>query len=264
LREESLVLAAKSTCFIVVKPGLDDDGKPISYASGTAFFVGPTTLVTAGHLIPDGKRKIVAQFPGIRNATFFVEDHFDDPASHGLQTFHCKFVGTGRPNADISILQVIGPYRAENYLEVHHCNLNSEDLQSVDVVGYTGMYTARYVRNMNHATHRDGVNDVETLFPKRELIITHGPIVLGGIMPTYRLSTVGGMSGSPVLLNGAAIGTATIPNFSADVYRLGVHIGINSKSTNRCISFDWEQVWALLKAHGVVGEFMYVVMIADE
>lgn len=210
MREESLVLGAKSTCFIVVKPGLSDDGKSISYASGTAFFVGPTILVTAGHLVPDGKRNIVAQFPGTRNATFFVEDHFDDPVKHGLQTFQCKFVGTGRPNADISILQVIGPYQAENYLEVRRSSLNSEDQQSVDVVGYTGMYTARYVRNMNHVAHRDSVNDVEALFPKRELIITHGPVVLGGIMPTYRLSTVGGMSGSPVLLNGAVIGTITI------------------------------------------------------
>ena len=155
MREERLVLAAKSTCFIGVKPGLDDDGKPTSFASGTAFFVGPTILVTAGHLVPDGKRKIVAQCPGTRNATFFIEDHFDDPVSHGLQVFSCKFVGTGRPNADISILQVIGSYRAENYLQVRHSSLNSEEMQSVDVVGYTGLYTARYVRSMNHAAHRD-------------------------------------------------------------------------------------------------------------
>src|SRR5436190_23207754 len=103
---------------------------------------------------------------------------------------------------------------------------------------------------MNPAAHRDGVNEVETLFPKRELIITHGPVVLGGIMPTYRLSTVGGMSGSPVLLDGAVIGNVTILDLSYDIYRLGVHIGINSKSTNRCIAFYWEQVWTLLGAHG--------------
>ena len=200
------MLGAKSTCFIVAKPGLDDDGKPISYASGTAFFVGPTTLVTAGHIVPDGKRTIVAQFPGTRNATFFVEDHFDDPAARGLQTFQCKFIDTGRPNADISILQIIGPYRAENYLEVHPSSLNFDDSQSVDVIGYTGLYSPRYVRNMNQAAQRDSVSDIEALFPKRELIITHGPFVLGGIMPTYRLSTVSGMSGSPVLLDGRVIG----------------------------------------------------------
>ena len=96
----------------------------------------------------------------------------------------------------------------------------------MDVVGYTGMYTARYVRNMNHAAHRDSVaahrdrvNNVEALFPKRELIITHGPLVLRGIMPTYRASTITGMSGSPVLVNGDVIGTATILNLSTDVYR---------------------------------------------
>ena len=132
---------------------LKDDGTSIPYSSGTAFFVGPSTLVTAGHLVPDGKRKIVAQFPGTRNATFFTEDHFDDPAAHGLQTFHCKFVGTGRPKADISILQVSGSYRAENYLGVRRDSLTSKDQQSVDVVGYTGWDSAQYVRNMNHAAH---------------------------------------------------------------------------------------------------------------
>ena len=108
MRKDGLVLGAKSTCFIVAKPGIDDDGKSIFYASGTAFFVGPTTLVT---VVPDGKRTIIAQVPGTRNATFFVEDHFHDPAARGLKTFQCKFIGTGRPNADISVLQVIGQFQ---------------------------------------------------------------------------------------------------------------------------------------------------------
>lgn len=52
----------------------------------------------------------------------------------------------------------------------------------------------------------DLLDDVFALFPKSQLVITHGPLVLGGIMPTYRVSTVSGMSGSPVIINGKVRG----------------------------------------------------------
>lgn len=58
----------------------------------------------------------------------------------------------------------------------------------------------------------DLLDDVFALFPKSQLVITHGPVVLGGIMPTYRLSTVSGMSGSPVIVNGKARGNAARSN----------------------------------------------------
>jgi hypothetical protein len=255
-REDSLVLVAKSTCFIAVKPGRNDGGTSTPFASGTAFFVGPTTLVTAGHLAPDGKRDIVAQFPGIKKSTLFVEDYFDNPVQHNLQTFQCKFVGSGLPNADISILEVRGSYRAETYLKVRYLSLTSEDQQSVDVIGYTGSYNERYVRTMNRKAHDEDVDDLEALFPRRQLIISHGPVVVGGIMPKYRVSTVIGMSGSAVVVNGAVIGNTIILELRTDIYFLGGHIGSNTVATNRCIAFCWVEVWTLLEKHGVVGEVM--------
>ena len=41
------------------------------------------------------------------------------------------------------------------------------------------------------------------------LVVTHGPVNSGGMMPTYRLSTVRGMSGSPVILNGKVVGNSS-------------------------------------------------------
>ena len=58
-RRDSLALAAKSTCLIGVHPGRDDAGNDVEYSSGTAFFVGPTKLVTAAHVVRDDKRMIV-------------------------------------------------------------------------------------------------------------------------------------------------------------------------------------------------------------
>ena len=212
-RGKSLVLAGQSTCFIGVSPGLDRFGKPINYASGTAFFVGPTTLITAAHIVPDGNRKIVAQYPGARRATSFVENLFDTVTSQHLETFKCKFKATGRPNADITILEVCGTYRATVHLEINQVLLTQNDY--VDVVGYPGMYNERYVREM-HDKPVDGemldnvLDNILNLLPRSRLVVTHGPVNSGGMMPTYRLNTVRGMSGSPVILNGKVVGKVFI------------------------------------------------------
>jgi hypothetical protein len=206
-RKASLQKAGQSTCFVGVQPGVDFAGKPTAYGAGTAFFVGPKTLVTAGHLVPDNKRKIMAQIPGTRPRTLFVENLFNKPK---FEVIECKCIGTGYPNADISILQVVGPYVATTYLQIEPLMPKDEDRTSVDVVGYPGLYDEYYIQSMHDAAIEwEAVNDVLDLFPKHELVITHGPIVDRGIMPTYRLSTVTGMSGSPVLFNGKVIGKSS-------------------------------------------------------
>ena len=160
------------------------------------------------HLVPDNNRRILAQLPGTLRATTFVEDLFDKDDPEPLETIECKCLGTGLPDADIAILQVIGTYKAKVYLEIEDCDLNPND--SVDVVGYPGLYDERYVRRMHPDLIRgDLVDNVFELFPKSQLVVTHGSVVLGGIMPTYRLSTIAGMSGSPVVVNGKAKGLTT-------------------------------------------------------
>lgn len=196
--------AARSTCFIGVKPGMDPEGKKMQYATGTAFFIGPKILLTTAHLVPDCNREIIAQLPGTRKRTLFAETLFNNPK---FDTLRCKCIATGYPNVDISILEVSGHYEAETYLEIKPYLLRPEDQASVDLIGYPGLYDEHYVQSMYpHPLELDAVNDVIQLFPKDQLVITHGPIVQCGITPTYRLSTVIGMSGSPVLLNGNVIG----------------------------------------------------------
>lgn len=56
-RQEALTKAARCVCYIGTKQ--DDE-----YASGTAFFVSPTILLTAGHVVPDTSVGVVAQVPG--------------------------------------------------------------------------------------------------------------------------------------------------------------------------------------------------------
>lgn len=244
------MLAAQSTCYLGVKPARSLDGNTKAYGAGTAFFVGPTTLITAAHVVPDNKRRIVAQLPGTRRATTFVESLFNRSPPPIFETFECKCIGTGLPDADVAILQVVGPYRTNVYLEIEQGGMNPDDL--VDIVGYPGVYSEHYVQSMHHGPI-DGelVDDVFALFPKSQLVVTHGPVVLGGIMPTYRVSSVSGMSGSPVIMNGKVKGK-NLPNMGINA--IGVHIGASSRSTNRCVSFQWSVVETLLQVHGLIGK----------
>lgn len=200
----------------------------------------------------------MAQFPGTLMPYYYIQDLFDATSD----TFACKFIGTGRPNADIAILEVLGDYRLETYLEVKQPNLKAEDRSGVDVIGYPGLYDDQYARSMNRAATRHTVEDLLELLPKRQLIITHGPLVHCGIMPTYRLSTVGGMSGGPVILNGQVIGK-DVTGYTTDRLLVGVHVGVSSRQTNHCVALGWEEVWKLLKAHGVVGEILEFFFLTD-
>ena len=68
-------------------------------------------------------------------------------------------------------------------------------------------------------------------------------------MPTYRLSTIRGMS-SPLLMNGKVVGIILI--LLPDI-RIGVHMDMNSMSANSCIAFAWDEVRGPLEDHGIIG-----------
>jgi hypothetical protein len=208
-RKESLVSAAQSTCSVGVRRHDVSEGR---FSSGTAFFVGPTTLLTAGHVVKDSRDKIVIEFPGALKATYFVEHLFKDPKTGSNPRIECKLVKTlfGKgDHADISVLEVLGSYKSNTFIEVKQLILPCECDGVVDVLGYPGDYSARDVMKMHPLSGEvdgDMIHDVETLFPKRQLVITHGSINIGGIRPCYRVSTVKGMSGGPVIMNGKVIG----------------------------------------------------------
>jgi hypothetical protein len=205
------VSAAQSTCSI----GVRRHASKGEFVGGTAFFVGPTTLLTAGNMINDSRDKIVVEIPGALTATYFVEDLFGNPQPGDNPRFECKLVNTllGKvDHADISVLEVLGSYKSDTFIKVRQQILPAECDGVVDILGYPGDYSARDVKKM-HPSYASGlvrgdmVHDVEALFPKRELVITHGSVNSGGKLPRYRVSTVKGMSGGPVIMNGKVIGT---------------------------------------------------------
>jgi hypothetical protein len=180
-------------------------------ASGTAFFVGHRTLLTAGHTAKEVGAEVVAQIPGTREAELFVEDLLE--LRDDVKTFRCVCTATLLPFADISILDCSGTaYRAQTYIKPENVALKVDE--RVDVVGYPGLYSERYVREKHQykKINSTAVKEINEILPKCQLTVTHGPVVSTGNVPAYRVSTMGGMSGAPVIMNSVCVGNVNVPS----------------------------------------------------
>jgi len=67
---------------------------------------------------------------------------------------------------------------------------------------------------------------------------------------SYKLSTIGGMSRSPIILDGKVVDISEL----LFVLCLGVHVGCGKEANNRCVSLMAEDVWRYLKANDVSGK----------
>jgi hypothetical protein len=224
-RKDILEHAAKSTCY-VGSEYLEGD-EP---ASSTAFFLGPSTLLTAGHAAQEPGVDVVAQYPGIREAEYFVEKLFK--LDHHGDKIHCRCTATLWPGIDISILDC-SPYHAQTWVVPKQ--IQFEAGERVDVIGYPGLYSERNVQeNRRHIkVDSTAIKEVTDILPKCHLIISNGNIV-SHAAATYRVSTAGGMSGSPVLVKRTCVGT----QFLKMVLNCqGVHIRAVDGRANRCVTF---------------------------
>jgi Trypsin-like peptidase domain len=202
LRQDSLVRVAKSTCHIAVK--LPDD----KFATGTAFFVSATKLITAGHLRYHANSEIVAQYPGVQVGNLNTRELFDD--NPPVDTFRCRVLDFRRPLDDMMLLDCSASnYRASRWVEISPHQVSLDLL--VDVVGYPGLYEHQYLLDTQGSTASTahGLDEISELLPRLHLVVSHGPVTgvhHSGKLARYRLSTIGGMSGSAVVANEKAVG----------------------------------------------------------
>lgn len=199
-RRDDLIYAAKCTCNIAMRYG------PGETASATAFFVGPNTLLTAGHIYQAPVTEIVAHLPGVRSTERDIDSLFSDSAREGIFRCHVR-EQVGRPIADILVLEC--DHTATSWMQVS-CKYLSPGL-GVDLIGYPGLYGPQYVLKTQgeNADSKDAYSEISELLPNCELTVSHGSVMNGfrdAVMVSYRVSTIGGMSGSPVIVDGKAVG----------------------------------------------------------
>lgn len=111
-----------------------------------------------------------------------------------------------RVATDISVLDCSHRYEAKIWLPIERKTLEKDSL--VDIVGYPGFYNIFNLRKMFEGTSIDSEHErsANELLPRCELTISHGTVVESGDKPAYKLTTIGGMSGSPVVVDGKAVG----------------------------------------------------------
>lgn len=193
---------AAATCQIVT---LDSTGRYL--VTGTAFFIGPNTLLTAGHTISSKSHPVYTQGPGIESTK--SPKAIYNAAGVSRLTLHVRSrIGDGTgPTPDLAILE-IKSYTYGSPLEI----LWDAQLiagNTVDVIGYPGTYTEDYIEERYKQQVSDiqvAHKDAQSLLPQRTLSVSCGKLISGGDKPEYRLSTFGGMSGSPVVYQGKIVG----------------------------------------------------------
>ena len=204
--------AAKCTTFVIIDVPATNTAPRRRYF-GTGFFISPKILLTAGHntLGHQGSLKTVKiTSPGLLHVSYSLLQN------QRLATIECTVVGTlytGKHSdsflTDIAILHS-GTYTAGDYLNLspHSTSPGTH----VNVMGYPGPAKQEWL-----AIH-EGLRDAEAsrlvtdqMFPPQRLTITSGTVeALEGNI-SYRVSTMPGMSGGPVLCNGSAIGPSLSP-----------------------------------------------------
>jgi hypothetical protein len=106
-------------------------------------------------------------------------------------------------------------------------NLLYQKDEMLDIIGYPGNYDLILINRL----HGKDVSDVSTAYseakailPKWKLTVTCGKILTTGDKPEYSLSTIGGMSGGPVVYKGNVVGKSSLTKvliFFRSPYRLG-------------------------------------------
>ena len=198
----------QATCHISVEKtfGTADDG----YGSATAFFIGPATLLTAGHVLKPGQLAR-AQLPGKakveRNAAGVFERTVK-VAAFDVKCLTCFVVKSGPGGVDVSVLETVG-FTHDHWVTLDlEGNLKADEV--VDVVGYPGAISEDRLLISHHlitnANVDQALQNARQLLPNGTLAVTNGVITSDGEMPTFRASTTHGMSGAPVVRKGKVVG----------------------------------------------------------
>jgi hypothetical protein len=184
------------------------DNKVVNQYLGTAFFISPKLLLTAGHNVYGPSNVRINIRIAIAGTPYI---NYTAAQRHTVPTIDCKLVHTlyknpdGPSHYDIAILDA-GTYdNGSSYLKL------STELPAVsskvNVLGYPGVAKPEWL-----GCH-EGINDAEIsrqaaneMFPPQRINVTNGPVMTVGPTITYKLSTISGMSGGCVLLDGKAIG----------------------------------------------------------
>lgn len=173
---------------------------------GTAFFVAPSTLITAGHVVADAVKKgarLIISLPGV--ATVDTSKLQNAKIKGAKCTVTGVHFSKNRPQEDIAILEC--GLISDKFLTITQST--PEPGSIVDIVGYPGHISVEWLRTHPDLDSADASKDVaEKLLPPRTLTVSRGYVLKSNSTVTYYISSVRGMSGACVLSGGKVYGTS--------------------------------------------------------
>jgi V8-like Glu-specific endopeptidase len=245
--KDGLLQAGKCTCMLLI-----DHGTEIT--TGTAFFVAPSLLITAGHCVANlVKSQLILSLPG---QEFINADKLRNGDMAGLKcTVKATLFKQGRSSRDwtrdIAILET--GYISPNYLDLSQTHLEVGAV--VDVIGYPGDIPIHWLRRHHGLDSADQSKaTAEKLLPMRHLTISRGNVAAANSTVTYNVSTCRGMSGASLTSGGKAYGIFIILLLAKLV---GVHIGqVNGAPDNlpMAVLFAEDDVNKFLHKHNLIEE----------
>lgn len=187
---------------------------------GTAFFVGPRILLTAGHCVINAKEptvRLLISTPGVDviDVSMLLNGRMSGIDCTVVTNLFKK---NGPFNKDIAIISS-GSYISSQYIQIGDGLLPAD--ATVDIVGYPGEVTASWLRKHQGLVSADQSRDpAERLLPWRHLVISEGMVVdTTGPLTSYKISTCRGMSGSCLVYRGKAYGIFPAPEVNdTDLY----------------------------------------------
>jgi len=203
--KEQILKISKCMCRVFIEEG-EVDGKQRRHFFGTAFFVGETKLITAGHNIAglnNPVTRISISLPGVSKVSS------TDMSLRKVPLIECKVVGTlykkdWHYSKDIAILDS-GSFRNPDYVPLSSIIPPKEAI--IDIIGYPWEIRREWIEaqpGLINITQRE--QDAKKLFPAGSLLVTRGTVEDSEETMSYHISTCPGMGGSCVLYQGSVIG----------------------------------------------------------
>jgi V8-like Glu-specific endopeptidase len=209
-RESSqLVKAARCTVFLHVE--VTHPRGHTQRQFGTAFFIDPKHLVTAGHNVfvketKDSTKRIRITYPGLShvNYTQLMDGEISTIDCTLIKSFYIK---DGSHEKDIALLHA-GSHNSADFvhLPTDIPVTTNDNLELVDVIGYPGEFNSKWMKTQKVKDVDQSLDAVAKLLPRRTLTVTRGVLKSISTTVAYDLSTCPGMSGSCVLYKGNVIG----------------------------------------------------------
>ena len=207
----AIVNAAKCTSFLLIEEQKPGEKSSRRYY-GTAFFISPRLLVTAGHNVI-GVHGPISQLcithPGVEMIDL------RQVALRTVPTINCKVVGSlykkeGPFSKDIAILDA-GSFNASHYLPLSKAIAPQNAV--IDIVGYPAQIKDEWLEAHDGIDVQRAQDEAKCLLPKGRLLVTRGNAsATSGTAIPYHITTCPGFGGSCVLYNGAVIGKFRLGN----------------------------------------------------